>query len=235
MKWKVRLTGRARTLEELSKTFDSDPKIFEDNGSYFLWSSRFSEKESSIEVEEVSSEIIKKIRNLNPVLNLNIEDISTYYVVEMESNGTESTHVNLQFDAVDADSSTVSLSVDGEEPPPLSEDIYEYFALAKEDELVDELLDIRNNGKSWVNLYRLYEFIRDNINDNENMIEKGWITNTEKNRFTHTANSFEAIGNDARHATNKHGEPDDPMTHSEAISTIDKLIGNWLDYRKNMV
>jgi hypothetical protein len=60
MKWKVRLTGRARTLEELSKTFDSDPKIFEDNGSYFLWSSRFSEKESSIEVEEVSSQIIKK-------------------------------------------------------------------------------------------------------------------------------------------------------------------------------
>jgi len=43
MRWKVGLDGNEQDLQDLCESFDEDPKIFEEEGDYYLWTSKFSE------------------------------------------------------------------------------------------------------------------------------------------------------------------------------------------------
>lgn len=88
-----------------------------------------------------------------------------------------------------------------------------------------------------MNLYRIYEHIKSNI-ESEDIFTQGWWNNLEdtRSRFTCTANDPDAIGHEARHA----GDGSDAsveemsgeqMSHNEAKSLIDRLIGHWLEHR----
>lgn len=86
-----------------------------------------------------------------------------------------------------------------------------------------------------MNLYRIYEYIQDNIESEQNIVDQGWWSKSEKSLFKHTANSPEAIGHEARHGSPRESAPPDPMDHAEAKSLIDNLINNWLDHRKEVL
>lgn len=235
MRWKVQLEGKEVGLEQLSESFDESPRIFEDDGEYYIWSAQFEQLDESGEVKRVAENIITTVRHLAEIDSLPIKELAVSCVVEIQEDGSERRiqHVSATMTATSVVSARVS--VNGEELPPRAESTYEYTRLALNDPEVEELIELRDRGSHWVNLYRIYEYIQDNIESEETIVTQGWWTDKQKNRFTCTANDPEAIGHEARHAgggvASVEDMSDDQMSHGEAESLINGLIKDWLEYR----
>ena len=231
MRWKVQLEGHETGLEELSEAFDQDPRIFGDDGEYYLWSSKFEQLEESGEVKDIGENIVKIVRQLGEFDSLRVEELYVSCVIEIQEDESERKIVNASAAVTATATTSVRVSVDGEEPPPRAESTYEYTQLALKDDKVQELMELRGNGDHWANLYRMYEYIQDNIESQDNIVEHGSWSASEKDLFKHTANSPEAIGHEARHGAGGPA-PSDPMDHAKAKALIDSLIENWLRHRK---
>lgn len=236
MDWKLQLEGHERGLEQLSEAFDEDPEVFEEDGEYYLWSSRFEHVDKSGEVQDVGENIVKTIRHLGELDSLRVQDLDTTCVVEIQEDGSEHRIVHASATMTATATASARASVDGEELRPRAESTYEHTQLALKDAKVQKLIDLRDNGDHWVNLYRIYEYIQSNIDSEDNITEQGWWSKAEKDRFKQTANSPEAIGHEARH----HGDggspaPSNPLSHTEAKSLIDSLTADWLKHRKDVL
>jgi len=62
------------------------------------------------------------------------------------------------------------------------------------------------------------------------MYERGWISREEANLFTWTANSPDAVGEQARHGHQRNDPPPSPMREDEARTLVLTLIREWLDW-----
>ena len=238
MKWKVRLTGNERSLETLAESFTDDPRVFEDDDNFFLWSSQYEDLKDADEVRDTAEEIVRTIRNLGVKDSLRTEDLQASHVHEINEDGTE--HVTVR-----AEGSTVGMRVGPVRVTTTDEDgnkeisrpadrTYELTQLAAKDDKVRELVGLLDKGDDWVNLYRIYEFIQANIDGDENIADRGWWSSNEKDRFKQTANSRDAIGDDARHGQERIPAPDNPMNYPEAKALVDSLIRNWLEHRSSV-
>lgn len=235
MRWKVQLEGREKGLEELSDSFDEDPRIFEEDEEYYLWTSDFEQFDDSGDIQDVGENIVRTIRHLGELDSLSIKNLNISHVVEIQEDGSEREVVHLSAAGIAIGEGSARFSINGEELPPRAESTYEYTKLALKDAKVQELIELRDKGDHWANLYRIYEYIQDNIESEHNIVEQGWCSKSEKRLFKHTANSPEAIGHEARHGKPRASAPSDPMDHAEAKSLIDTLINNWLKHRKEVL
>lgn len=219
-------------MKQLSESFDEDPRIFEEDGEYYLWSSQFKQLDEPGEVKYVGENRVRAVRHLGELDSLRVEDLDTSCVVEIQEDGSERRIRLLSASATDTTTASARISTDGEELPPRAESTYEYTQLAQEDDKVQELIELRDNGDRWANLYRIYEYIQANVETDDNIVEQGWWSESEKDMFKRTANSSEAIGCEARHGDDRVPAPSDPMDHAEAKPLIDSLINDWLRHRK---
>jgi hypothetical protein len=234
MRWKVQLEGQENGLEQLSESFDESPRIFEEDEEYYLWTPQFEQLDESGEVKEESENIVRTVRHLGELDSLRVEDLDTACVVEIQEDGSERKIIHASATVTGTAAVSVRASVDGEELPPRADSTYENTQLALKDDKVQELIELRDNGDRWANLYRIYEYIQANIEAEDNIIEQGWWSESEKDLFKQTANSPEAIGYEARHGDARVPAPSDPMDHAEARSLIDSLISDWLRHRKEV-
>lgn len=232
----MQLEGDQKGLEQLSQSFDKDPRIFEEDNEYYLWSSQFQNIDQSGEVQKAGEQIVRIVRHLGELDSLRVSDLEVPRVIEIQEDGSERKIVHLSASATATATASARVSIDGEELPPKAESTYEYTQLALNDTKVQELIELRDNGDHWVNLYRIYEYIEDNVDVQGNITSQEWWPESEIGRFKRTANSPEAIGHEARHADeNIDREPPDPMAHAEAKSLIDDLIHSWLEHRKDVL
>jgi len=238
MKWKVRLTGNERGLKTLTESFTDDPEVFEDDDNFFLWSSQFEDLEDADEVRDTAEEIVRTIRNLGVKDSLRTEELQASHVHEINEDGTEHISVRAEGGTVKVRAGPVRITTtdeDGNEEVHRPADrTYELTQLAAEDDKVRELVGLLDNGDDWVNLYRIYEYIQANIDGDENIVDRSWWSSNEKDRFKQTANSRDAIGDDARHGQERIPAPADPMNYSDTKALVDSLIQNWLEHRKEL-
>jgi hypothetical protein len=232
MRWKVQLEGRQKGLEQLSESFDEDPRIFEEDEEYYLWSSQFKQLDESDEVKDVGENIVRTVRHLGELDSIRVGDLNASYVVKIQEDGSERRIAHVSASVTTATAVSIRVSIDGEKLPPRAESTYEYTQWALEDNKVQELIQLRDNGDRWANLYRIYEYIQANIETDNNIVEQGWWSESEKGLFKQTANSSEAIGYEARHGDDRVPAPSDPIDHAEAVLLIDGLINDWLRHRK---
>lgn len=80
---------------------------------------------------------------------------------------------------------------------------------------------LARQGDSWMGLYKVHECIRDAKFD---VVKSGVCSKAQLSRFTHTANSFAAIGDDARHASVDGTAPNSPMSLAPARAFVQKLL-----------
>lgn len=237
MRWKVRLIGDESGLNDLSESFDDDPEIFEEDGDFYLWSSRFEEINEDYEVRKTAEDIVRAIRNFGERDSLRVRELEVSHVTEMLDDGSEHMYVRAEPVTIGVGAGPVRVTTSNEDDNEAiylpADRTFEWTQLALEDEAVGELVGLLDQGDSWVNLYRIYEFIQKNIESEENIIAQGWWSASEKNLFKHTANSREALGDEARHGP-KVPAPDKPMTHAEAKRLVETLIDHWLRHRKHI-
>lgn len=237
MRWEVKLQGNESGLEELAQSFSEEPKIVqrEADDEYVLLSSQFRGVEDVEEIREISNNIVRAIRAYGKRDSLKIEDLEAGGVMKISDDGTKHHFVSATSTVAMTSSATASVvSEDGEvETFHPADRTYQWTQLALEDEKVSELAELLDKGDSWVNLYRIYEYIQDNIQDESNIVAQGWWSESEKNSFKRTANSRDALGNDARHGKDQVPAPEDPMTHAEATRLVETLVDRWLHHRES--
>jgi hypothetical protein len=156
----------------------------------------------------------------------NNETIENGGIYELHEDGTRTVCASgTAYSTSKAFAKLTKVGVDGKEIPQVNY-LYKWFEMAKTDELVLRvLLFLSFDSKSWVGLYRIYEVIKSDC------LKNNWINKATSDRFTHTANSYKAVGIYARHGSTKHEPPKDPMSLEEAQSIIDDLVKKWLMVR----
>lgn len=80
------------------------------------------------------------------------------------------------------------------------------------------------NDLTWAELYKVYEVIKE---AHGGPVPTGWVSKTMLTAFTATANSYPALGRDARHAVVQNSIPAPRMTLQEAKSLIHTLLRHW--------
>lgn len=238
MKWKVQLDGSESGLQDLEESFDDDPEIVSEDDDYYIRSQEFENLDDPDEIRGKATEFVRFIRNFGARDSLRVSDLETAQVIKEREDGTEHAYVKTEGATVSVSAGPVRVTTesgDGETDVFLPADrTEEWTQLALQDHKVSDLANLLERGDNWVNLYRIYEFIQDNIESKDNIVGQGWWSSNEKDRFKQTANSRDAIGDDARHANDRIPAPDDPMSQSEAKRQIDILVDHWLQHRKQI-
>ena len=231
-KWLVRLKGERFDLEDLPTLLHSpELAVIEKNGFYYLRSSEF---ESLTSPDEVHKQGITLIEILNGVVSLrrdNFRDVSEDGITRVEDDGRPYHYV--QFGAatptmrakVSADA--IVIAPNGTEKKVGHSDIETWISIAKKCEPVVDALRFFRDG-TWGNLYKVLEIIRDDVGGEHAIIEKDWVSKRTLSRFTQTAQSRAALGDHARHASEKYKAPVQPMSLSDAKSVIRGILINWM-------
>lgn len=109
-----------------------------------------------------------------------------------------------------------------------------FFKAALKDEGVAKLLRLKTKGNDWVNLYRIYEVIEEDIGSRV-IVARGWAKNSELKAFTSSSNNSRVSGDEARHGKIKYGVPKKTISHTEAIHLIDSITRKWLSYKADSI
>ncbi len=84
---------------------------------------------------------------------------------------------------------------------------------------------------TWKNLYLVFEVIVESIGGQNALEAKGWVPASDIRRYKQTANSYRAIGREARHAKLSFQPPPNPMSLNEAHELVRTILSVWLEER----
>ena len=102
--------------------------------------------------------------------------------------------------------------------------------LANEDEDVSRALRVFAQGTvRWSDLYHAFEIVQASVGGH--MFDAGWISRSDANLFSWTANSPAVIGEQARHGHQRNDPPAAPMSEDAAVRLIRRLVKQWLDWK----
>ena len=79
---------------------------------------------------------------------------------------------------------------------------------------------------TWSELYLLFELVEADVGGQ--MFELGWLSRTDADQFTGTANSYSTLRSDGRHGKDRGKPPARPMQHGIAVTLVCDLILAWL-------
>jgi hypothetical protein len=215
--WLVRLKGDVFDLQGLLVLFSS-PKatVLEEGGNYYLKSTDFNLLTDAGDVLEAAKYILQIV---NGAAMLHLEN---FLVVQVHPSviGIDQDGKRHQFSFGYGTGRPVL------RPAQQPARVDSWITQAGQNKNIADALRLFCE-QNWINLYKIYEIVRDDIGGERNMY--GWVTKREIKRFTQTAQSRDAIGDAARHASDKFKPPKGPMSLAEAKSLIKIILLNWLN------
>jgi hypothetical protein len=111
-----------------------------------------------------------------------------------------------------------------------SPDAGSFIALALADHAAAKALRLFSDDCNWPNLYRIYEVIEDSAQPG--IVQSGWATKAELQRFTKSANNPSISGDASRHGkTNTTASPAHGMSRAAATDLVARILRQWLDSR----
>lgn len=236
-KWLLKLKGHKFDILDLSESLNiPEFKIIELDGIYYLDSNEFKLLTLAEEVRERGRALIKLLNTVCVFQNSDFHIISEDGVLFISDDGKRNHYVYAEDAIVFSGRSrvkvivhdTVGNVIENNKPPLL----LSYLTLAQVHKPVIDALSFFQED-TWFNLYKVYEIIIDDIGNKSKLTNAGWITKKELSRFTQTAQSRAALGEQARHASAKYKPPIEPMAHTEAKSLIRKLLSCWIDSKND--
>lgn len=245
--WLARLSGHDFDLQAISELFSqsSSPACYitKDNEGYYLNSQEFEDfcnatKEKGWATDKATkkaTELLAPMNGLAKLLSEGFQLVQPAYVVQIADNGTRQNYVmvagtvRMQGDL----SGEVSISEETVEEHQLSSfdtpQIQEWMSLLENDPLVKRALALYGGQKpTWKNLYMVLDVIIQDVGGEKSRRKKPWWPEETVTTFKWTANSFGALGQEARHGKDIDQSPDPPMTLAEAKDLIRQLLRGWL-------
>lgn len=177
--------------------------------------------------------IVESVSAISRLLLGSTEPVSVLRVAAVQADGTQAVFIRPQSAALSLSGGLAHAVTHGESTileHKSSESIRNWLGKALPHPVAARVLRLRGTGDlSWADLYRLYEVIQDNVGGERAIIEAGWSSRALLSRFTHSADSVKAAGDQARHGVERTHPPSKPLTISEARILLDRLLRAWLD------
>lgn len=232
--WSVKLKGHAFDLEQLSDHFRSPGRNVrkDEDSHYYLRSTDF---DSMTDSEAVRERALALVAHMNRAARFHAgngyQRVEVDVVAWIDEDGkrmqTVTSSVQIGGRSRVSVKPTVIREGDSPDAPHPPSEVESMFALAERDQRVADALRYFD-GDDWVNLYKAWEVFRDAAGGEHILIRNGWTTKKAKNRFTQTAQSRKALGDEARHASEKYEAPKNPMTLDEARAFVKSVRGEWI-------
>ena len=230
MKWKVQLSGEDSYLKDLSKVYTCERLNITVEGDQFIMSSsEFNVLSEFKDVQEKASEKLLVI-NGTAVLALGMDnplEISGIRKIKEDGTSVLSVFVSETIRATD------SVAIGGEDGKLQVFHSYDpipaWFAVAERSTNAAKVLRLFGScNNDWVNLYRIYEVIENEVGGINIIVKKNWATKASIKLFKHTACSVSAVGDLARHGKELTTPPEKPMQLPEAKALIKTIFFNWI-------
>jgi hypothetical protein len=180
---------------------------------YVLQHPRFSESDDEAEVWNIAKGILTRICGVAAINGLPVPDARVSSVVRENDagGGSGSAELTARFRAIS--------------PPPVGG--FTVSDLPEEQHVERALRLCAEREFTWSELYKLWEIVVDDVGQ-DYAIAAGWLTDQQRRRFQHTANSVGAVGDDARHGRETTQPPRDPLPLSEAKAMVKGILRSWL-------
>lgn len=229
MKWQVNLIGDMEDLEDLSKIFSSpDLHIRHEGGGYLLESSSFIQLSDVNTVRDETDRLLTAINatkklifssstpvERGPIHAVN-EGRTTLFLQETISVGSK-LRARLTIEKEDG---TVDQS-----PPDNS--IKKWIPLIDSDEKIQRVFKLINyDFNTHRGLCNIVEVIQE---DHFTPVMRRGEFYDDIDLLKRTAQSYEAIGESARHAHSRFKKPETPMELSTAKDLVIRIVRMWLD------
>ncbi len=232
-RWLIALEGRNVDLVHLAEMSPlGSTAVLQDDGSYYLADDDIDALNT---IQDVLDQADERLTTLNGIARWRysrFQPIRLGDPTEIKEDGSRETTRTLAARivvAVDARATvTVELGAGGPVEPviPITE---RAMILAADDPTVARVLHLYGtNGTDPVNLYRIYETVRDDVGGQGGLLRTGWVSKGQISRFTQSVNDPEISGDSARHSVWPHAPHADPMQSWEQESFIRHLVQLWI-------
>jgi hypothetical protein len=231
--WRVQLQGEQFDLQELKEILlGHDPCIIEEGSKFYLTSKAWDKLQEPREVHSQAKDFIQLLENAAYIHFRDTAPLTIGNIVRIDDDGRK-------HDILIADAGRLTLRgvrlkataiVGGPKPieSRAEHQVIKVLRASTKNPVVADALRFLRKG-DWVNLYKTYEIVQDEVHGKEKIIRRGWLTSQSISRFRQMAQSRQALGDDARHASRKFIPPKKPMSIHEARAIIGDLLLTWID------
>lgn len=232
--WIVQLTGDPGDLAALAQSLTSDEiQVSREEEDYILTSTKFDAVREANNVLLKAKDIVAFLNGACRLVLDSVEPVGIGSVYRRREDGTREFHLFAEGGTIHlrASSPTVTLTrADGTTEVMRPADLVnEWAMLAMSESAISDVLRFFGTGKlDWVNLYRIFEIITDDVGGLDPIVGNGWATRSSMRLFKQTANSPGAIGDEARHSVESTQPPPNPMSLSEARALVSAITHAWI-------
>lgn len=230
--WSVQISGDNFDLEDLPEWFKSpELKVVKESDGYYLHSNHFDSAKDANEVRILAEKLTENMVGAAKLLRPDFQPVKLGSVDRENDSGGKNIHIFVS-DTINVRSKVrARLSVNGGVQKPSIPKPTTWLSIAYNEEKVEHALRIwGKEPHDWINLYKILEIIESDVGGN--IYLEGWTNKSEIRRFTQTANSFEILGDEARHAKENVPAPAKPMTIQEAQQLFRELLQNWIESKR---
>jgi hypothetical protein len=216
-------------LEELPKWFPSgEIHAVEENGNVLLVGAGLNSLADADAVLKKAQEVLDEFAAVISLLWTSFRKPQIAQVFREDPAGHRSAYIFLTGIAAGRSKvSGVMVDASGIAPTPATTQAQDLLAAARKSKHLQEALKVwADPVRTWGRLYRIVEEVKKHFG--KPVDKAGLCTEAELDRFTHTANTAEAAGLDARHASGSFQYPKSPMTLQEATSFVSRLLDSAL-------
>jgi len=219
--WFIELKASERDLHFLMSSFGSaDVSIFQEVGSTFLRAPRLLSDINSAEAFEFATGLLETINGAAKVLNPSYDGTSLKAIGFRDEQKEIKRHYILH-----AQAGRYILHASGMDDPTISELVQLTITIPSVAKALTLYGSLEHN---WKNLYMVMEVIEEDLGGESSVI-RSYPELTQRWKLCKwTANSFSAIGREARHAKNSEA-PSNVMQIEEAQELIRQVLFQWLE------
>ncbi len=224
--WQIGLIGETTDIELLETLLKgSQYEIIFEGDEFFL---TLPDVPSDADSEEVKAAADRLIENINGAARLYYKRFGAIKYIKVSRVNDEGKRIGFGYLSVAPRDYTLTAIRPGDKT------LIEWIDLAfTSDELSRALYLYGSLEPSWKNLYMVLETVEDDFGGQESLLNTNLIPKRELKLFKRTANSYRAIGSEARHGTKTYTPPRNPMSLKSAQELISKLLRDWIGLKKN--
>lgn len=238
-KWLLRLTGEDADIGYLADGFPrGESPILRLGDSAYLTDARMARAVNASEALALGRELLAELNGCALVVNPGFQIVSSESVAELSQDGTICYHVigsgglKMRVAALCGMGNVIG----GELPHnphtwPLKD---ASIAVREHPELRHALHLFGHLPHTWRNLYLVYDVIANAFGGESELINQPWVPSGLE-LFKRTANNYNAIGSEARHARTDWAPPLQPITLHEASELFRLILAGWIAARKAAV
>ncbi|WP_328365564.1 hypothetical protein OG800_35495 [Streptomyces sp. NBC_00445] len=239
---KAKLEGHSFDLDALVELFrEGDPKVSKEVDGYYLSSSELDGLiDDGGQLLSTATRLLQRVTGVARILDSSFRPVSlSGTFVEVDGTGAEKRHHVAQAGTAEERSKAyaVVVSTSNEQspasqspPPPPPPEGPPYIQLASSHPDMTEMLEILGKPSvslTWIDLYKIYEIVRDSVGNEQTLKANKWVPDGELSAFKASANRPDVSGSGARHARMGGGPPKQTMNLAEGAAFIRKLVLAW--------